>query len=355
MALTDHTSSPYAKWMEGSGPYSHIVISSRVRLARNLAAFPFPHVLGGEAARRVWEEVRSAAGRAEVREKLGPLDFVLLEELPPLERQILVEKHLTSPQHVEEAGPGRGLVLSQDGAVSIMVNEEDHLRLQVFWPALQLEAAWELAAQVDDLLEERLDYAFDEQYGYLTACPTNTGTGLRASVMVHLPALTITQQASRVFTNLSKLGLVVRGLFGEGTEAKGNLFQISNQVTLGPNEEEIISNLTAVTKQVIEQEQLGRENLRQKAKAQLEDMVFRSYGILKNAYILSTDEAMVHLSNVRLGVDMGLIRDVDTRTLNELLVRIRPAFLQKAAGKEMDAFARDLVRASVIREILSGS
>ncbi len=353
MTIQDHLNTAYARWMEGAGPYAHIVISSRIRLARNLAAYPFPHLQSPEQGREVFSRVRRALSASEVRQQLGSFAFAALEVLSPLDRQILVEKHLISPHHAQDEGEGRGLVLRDDEAVSIMVNEEDHLRIQVLFPALQLEAAWELASQVDDALESRLDFAYDEQYGYLTCCPTNVGTGLRASVMMHLPGLVMTNQANRVFTTLAKLGFVVRGLYGEGTEAKGNLFQISNQITLGPREEEINGNLTAVSKQVIEQEELARESLQKEKSAQLKDRILRSYGILTNAYIISSEEAMDLLSNLRLGLDLGLLRNLDNRTLNELLVRTRPAFLQKMAGREMDAFNRDLMRAAIIREALA--
>ncbi|AFV10618.1 guanido phosphotransferase ATP [Thermacetogenium phaeum DSM 12270] len=353
MSIENALKNPYTKWMEGKGPYASIVISSRVRLARNLVDYPFPHVQNRDAGKKVAFLVRDAVLDPRFRQQVGGVDFVFLNELSPLDRMVLVEKHLISPQHAAEEGPERGLALSDDEAVSIMVNEEDHLRIQVLFPALQLEEAWELASGVDDALESRLEYAFDERYGYLTCCPTNVGTGLRASVMVHLPAVAMTNQANRLFTALSKLGFVVRGLYGEGTEARGNLFQVSNQITLGPSEEEIIGNLASVCRQIIEQEEMAREKLRKDALTQLEDMVFRSYGILSNAYIISSEEAMVHLSNVRLGLDMGLLRNVNIRKLNELLVEIRPAFLQKLAGEEIDAFKRDFKRAEIIRSALA--
>lgn len=355
MSIQDTLNHAFTKWMGGTGPHANIVISSRLRLARNLTDFPFPHLQSEKTAREVLNLVCLVLRAQDAQEKIGPLDFVAIDELSPLDRQILVEKHLISPRLAQGDNPGRGFALLDDEAVSIMVNEEDHLRIQVLLPALQLDTIWELASQVDDVLEAKLDYAFDEQYGYLTCCPTNVGTGLRASVMMHLPVLNMTHQINRILTALSKLGLVVRGLYGEGTEAKGNLFQISNQITLGPSEGEIISNLVAISRQLIEQEQLARGSLRDGVKAQVEDRIFRSYGILANAYIISTEEAMDHLSNLRLGLDMGLFHNFDNKTLNELLVRIRPAFLQKVAGEEMDVFARDLKRAAIIRKILAGS
>ncbi|MGB9791556.1 MAG: ATP--guanido phosphotransferase, partial [Thermacetogeniaceae bacterium] len=224
MSIRDAVNRAFTKWMEGSGPYASVVLSCRVRLARNLVGIPFPHLQSEEQGRQVLEKVRQVAYDPEVQSQVGVLDFASLADLTPLDREILVEKHLISPQHAAENGHARGLVLRDDEALSIMVNEEDHLRIQVLFPALQLEEAWKLASRVDDVFESKLNYAFDEKYGYLTSCPTNVGTGLRASVMVHLPALAMTRQASRVFTTLSKLGLVVRGLYGEGTEAKGHFF-----------------------------------------------------------------------------------------------------------------------------------
>lgn len=353
MSIQDTVNRVYTKWMEGQGPNSDVVISSRVRLARNLADVPFPHMQSPEVGNEVLNQVKQALLAPQVREKLGDFSFAALAELEPLDRQILVEKHLISPLHAKGEGPRRGLALNEEESVSIMVNEEDHLRIQVLLPGFQLEEAWRLGSQVDDVLDARLNYAFDEKYGYLTCCPTNVGSGLRASVMMHLPALALTKRVSEVFTYLSKLGFVVRGFFGEGTEAKGNLFQISNQITLGPREEEIIGNLSAVSKQIIEQEELGRQEILKEGLAQVEDLVFRSYGILSNAYIISSDEAMAHLSNLRLGLELGLIKGIDQQRLNELLVRIRPAFLQKETGQEMDAFQRDLKRAEIIRKALS--
>lgn len=353
MTIENALSDPYTKWMEGKGPAASIVISSRVRLARNLNKFNFPYLLDEQSGQEVLRLAQDALTSEEMRQQVGGIDFAQTKDLSSLDLLLLVEKHLISPQLAEEGKAERGIALSGDEAISVMVNEEDHLRLQVLLPALQLKEAWSIASQVDDLLESKLDYAFDEQYGYLTCCPTNVGTGLRASVMMHLPAIAMTNQADKFFMSLSKLGFTVRGLYGEGTQAKGNLFQISNQVTLGHSEEEIIANLESVCSQIIEQEELMRDKLRKDGLARLEDLVFRSYGILTNAYIISSEEAMVHLSNVRLGLDMGLLKDVQNRKLNELLVMIRPAFLRKLAGKEIDAFNRDFKRAELIRETLS--
>jgi len=351
MSIENALKNPYTKWMEGKGPYATIVISSRVRLARNLVDYPFPHLQNEKTGKDVMSLVCQAVEDRAVQEIAAGMEFVDLDDLTMLDRLLLVEKHLISSQHAEEGRRKRGLALSDDESVSIMVNEEDHLRIQVLYPALQLGDAWQLANAVDDALESKLNYAFDPVYGYLTCCPTNVGTGLRASVMMHLPAVTMTRQANELFMALSKLGFVVRGLYGEGTEAHGNIFQISNQVTLGPSEEEIIKNLASVSYQIIEQEENAREQFRKDALIQLEDMVFRSYGVLCNARVISYEESMAHLSNVRLGLEMGLLSNISIRKLNELLVEIRPAFLQRKAGQEMDVFTQDCKRAEMIRNI----
>ena len=353
MSIQETLNNAFTKWMEGEGPEARIVISSRVRLARNLDGQPFPHLMSWESGQEVVGLIQEVIADPAVREKLGPLFYVSLNDLSSLDRQILMEKHLISPQQAQDAQGPRGVILRPDEAVSIMVNEEDHLRIQVLLPAFQLGAAWRLANLVDDTLESRLDFAFDEQYGYLSCCPTNVGTGLRASVMMHLPALAMTNQASGVFTALSKVGFVVRGLYGEGTEAKGNLFQVSNQVTLGLSEIEILDRLVSVSRQVIAQEQLGRRSLMKERPSQIEDMVFRAYGILTNARLLNSEETMFYLSCLRLGIDLGLLHNVSNRTLNELLVRTRPAFLQGDGQDSVDAFNRSLKRAEIIRKALS--
>ncbi|MHB1128241.1 MAG: protein arginine kinase [Bacillota bacterium] len=340
-----------AKWMEGSGPHADIVISSRVRLARNLEGVAFPHLLSAEQAKVLVDKVDSAVNNPDVQQTAGPLQLFRLNEFPALDKQMLVEKHLISPQHAEPEGY-KAVVLGPDAGVSIMVNEEDHLRIQCLLPALQLHEAWRLANILDDVLEKRLDLAFDEGIGYLTACPTNVGTGMRASIMLHLPALVMTKQAGKVLAALPHVGLAVRGLYGEGTEAVGNLFQISNQITLGQTEEEIINNLSAVTKQIIDQERAARDLLQAQTGMQLADRVNRAYGTLAYARIISSQEALVALSQVRLGIDMKIIKGVDPRMLNQLMVTIQPAGLQNMVGREMEPFERDVQRANMIRQYL---
>lgn len=342
-------------WMEATGPHSDVVLSTRIRLARNLEGFPFPHVLSEAQAAEVIRKVEAGVreiDKIQVPGVVSPVELYRLAEIPPLARQVLVEKHLISPPLAQDAR-GRAVAISADEAVSIMVNEEDHIRIQVLSSGLDLENTWTLASRVDDALEEKLTYAFHNVRGYLTACPTNLGTGLRASVMVHLPALVITGQAGRLFNTLGQFGLAVRGYFGEGTDAQGNIYQISNQVTLGRSEEDIIANLSGVAQQVIEHERKARDHLKRQMRAQIEDRVGRAYGILTGAHILSSEEAMRLLSDVRLGVDLGLIPRVPVKVLNELLVAIRPAFLQKTAGKDLGPFERDVRRASLVRQRLA--
>ncbi|MEW6308133.1 MAG: protein arginine kinase [Bacillota bacterium] len=344
----DFTARAASKWMEASGPDGDVVISSRVRLARNLSGVPFPHGMGPDEASKVLAAVKSAVAEIN-RDNPLPLSVLSLDDLEPVARQVLVEKHLVSPQHAA-GGASRAVVLREDEAVSIMVNEEDHLRIQCLFPGLQVAEAWRLASRIDDGLESRMDYAFEEGHGYLTACPTNVGTGLRASVMVHLPALVMTNQAGRILSAITKFGLLVRGLYGEGTEASGNLFQVSNQVTLGQSEEEIIANLEAVARQIIDQERQTRSALARDMGDQLADRVWRAMGAVSNARIVTSQEAMQLLSDVRLGASMGILSGVDQRVLNELMVTTRPGFLQQLAGKELSPGERDLRRAEILRE-----
>jgi protein arginine kinase len=244
------------------------------------------------------------------------------------------------------------VILSENEDISIMVNEEDHLRIQCLFPGLQLIEALHVANTLDDWIEKKVDYAFDEKYGYLTSCPTNVGTGLRASVMMHLPALVITQQISRIVPAINQLGLVVRGIYGEGSEAQGNILQISNQITLGKTEQDIVEDLISVVSQVIERERAAREILIQQSKIRLEDRVFRSYGILANSRIIQSKEASQCLSDLRLGIDMGIIENVSRSILNELMILTQPNFLQQYAGKELGPDERDSRRAALIRERL---
>ena len=349
MILEDIVRRPSSAWMDGSGPEADIVLSSRIRLARNVDRLPFPHMMNGEAAEKLIMDVKRAVSALNGGGGWGRYEMVRMSDVAPLERQVLVEKHLISPQHSQDP-TGKAVVLRDDEIVSIMVNEEDHLRIQCLFSGMQLQQAWVLASGVDDVIESVLDYAFSPERGFLTACPTNVGTGLRASIMVHLPGLVATNQAGKALTAIGKLGMVVRGLYGEGTEAAGNIFQISNQITLGQTEEEIINNLAGITGQLTDQERKARMSLVAHSREQVEDRVWRSYGVLTSARILSSDEALRLWSDVRLGVESGIIKGVSRKALNELLVLTRPGFIQRLEGREMTPFERDVKRASLIRE-----
>jgi protein arginine kinase len=340
---------PASRWTESGGPMADVVLSSRIRLARNIQGLPFPHRMDEAQAEELYKQVEIGVREINALGLPSEVELYRLGNTSALERQVLVDKHLISPQ---QAQSGKAVAISNDESISMMVNEEDHLRIQCLAPGLQLKQTWEVASLVDDGLEQKLTYAFHPQRGYLTACPTNVGTGLRASVMMHLPGLVLTQQAGRLFHNLAQLGLVVRGLYGEGTDAIGHIFQISNQTSLGKAEEEIIEQLEAVATRVIQAEKQARAHLFDEMRIQLEDRVSRAYGLLVSARIMTSEEAMKLLSDIRLGHSMGLFPKLNLQTMNELMVAMQPAFLQKLEGKELDARERDIRRAAMIRERL---
>lgn len=354
MALKQIISEPYSSWMEGKGAESDIAITSRIRVARNLAKLPFPHLLTLDQAEEVIRAVEEAIDRASLQEKAGVLELTRMNALTPVERQILVEKHLISPDLLEDYQK-KAVVLRDDGVTGIMLNEEDHLRIQCLLPGLKLAEAWEIIDVLDDELEAVLDYTFNEKIGYLTACPTNVGTGMRASVMLHLPGLVLVKQIKNVLSAVAKIGLTVRGLYGEGTEAHGNLFQVSNQVTLGLTEEDIVTNLLSVARQLISQERAAREALLKENKYQVEDRVGRAYGLLKHSRLMSSEESMRLYSDLRLGIDLGLIKNIPAGMVNELIVLTRPAFLIKTAGRNLSAYECDLHRSELTRKRISAA
>jgi len=337
-------------WIESKGPEGNIILSSRVRLARNIKGHNFPHVMGVEEAKKVIKECSDSILMGNT---VLARDFELIEldKISPIDRMAMVEKHLVSPGLVENPEKS-GVLINRDSTVSIMINEEDHIRLQVIYPGLQLNEAYEMANKIDDVIEERIDYAYDKRMGYLTTCPTNMGTGIRASVMIHLPALTMTKNIDGLLNAVNQVGLTIRGIYGEGSNVQGNVYQISNQITLGLSEEEIISNLTAVTKQIIGRERAEMQRLYKTDRISFEDSIWRSIGILKNARKLSSSECMNLISNVRLGIELGIVNDIDTTTLNELMINIQPAMLMKREGSEMNAESRDVKRAQYVREKL---
>ncbi len=337
-------------WLHASGPESDVVVSSRLRLARNLAEFPFFTRLAGAQRAEVIQEIENAVKGSNF---LKLAHFINFDKLTKLDKQFLLERHLVSRELVTEEGKS-AVAITPDEMVSLMVIEEDHLRLQVFQSGLNLVEAWRIIDEIDTEMEKKLDYAFDANLGYLTACPTNVGTGIRASCMLHLPSLVLTKQVHKVLQALSKLNLAVRGLYGEGTQASGNFFQFSNQITLGQPEDEIISNLEGVIRQVISHEREARDYLRKKKKNKMEDQIWRALAILKAARMISSSEAIQLLSLVQVGVDVEILKGQVTHTdLNQLFLLIQPAHLQKAAGKELSATERDIRRADRIREYFS--
>lgn len=339
------------EWMKGQGPDSDIVISSRVRIARNLNGYPFPMLATKSQSGEVLDKIRELHEAGSLQED-SAVEMVSLSELSELEKKVLVEKHLISPNLANESQNG-AVLLNESESISIMVNEEDHIRIQVLASGFQIREAWKVANEVDDRFEELLEYAFDERRGFLTSCPTNVGTGIRASVMIHLPALVITQQINRILQAITQVGLAVRGIYGEGSEAVGNLFQISNQITLGQSEEEILDNLHSVVRQIIEHERSARQILAVESRARMQDRICRSYGILTHAIIMDSKEAAQRLSDVRLGVDLGMVQNVSKTALNELLVMTQPAFLQQLSGEKLSAEGRDIRRAELIRSHLA--
>jgi protein arginine kinase len=339
------------RWLDGSGPSSDVVLSTRVRLARNLKEVPFTHRAREEQLAMVYSSVVSAVRKTPA---LVSSSALQMRDLTPLDRQFLVERHLIS-HDLADNGRLRGLLLVPDESVSAMVNEEDHLRLQALASGFQLRSAWESVNSIDDELGQDLDYAFSEDLGYLTACPTNAGTGMRASVLIHLPSLVLTKQISRVLQGITQVGLAVRGFYGEGSQIMGNFFQISNQTTLGQSEKETIESLERVTRQIIEYEQRARDELLKDARVQIEDKIWRAYGALKHSRVISSSEVVNLSSAVRFGVALQIEGLASVRTLNELLIRTQPAHIQLAAGQELEQRERNVIRANYVRSLLDSS
>jgi len=339
-----------SEWLKGTGPKSNIVISSRVRLARNLEKFPFPMRLNKKDAEDMLTNIKDVTDNINLLK--GSL-FLRLNEIDNTDKQFLIERHLMSHEHAAK-GDSKALIISREEIVSIMINEEDHLRIQVMRSGFDLIDAWQIINRLDDFLSEKFSFAFLPEWGYLTACPTNTGTGMRGSVMLHLPALVMTKQINKVLAAIAKLSFTTRGLYGEGTQASGNFFQISNQVSMGHSEEEILENIKGLIKQVIEQEEQARHTLYNHHRDMLEDRIWRAFGTLRSAYIISSQETIELLSMVRLGSDLGIIKDVDPRLINELFIIIQPAHLQKIGGKKFNTSERDTKRANLIRKRLGG-
>jgi len=338
-----------AEWLRGAGPLGSVVISSRVRLARNLAGMPFLGRCGEAQVTEIAELLRRTLLKVGLP---GEAMYVDIAAADPLDRQLLVERHLISRQHAEGSGP-RGVVVAGGETVAVMVNEEDHLRVQVLRAGLQLDACFAEIRRLDELMEAHLRFAFSARFGYLTACPTNVGTGLRVSAMLHLPALKMTGQIEKALRAARDLHLAVRGLYGEGTEAIGDLFQVSNQTTLGRSEEEIVSQFKDhIVPGIIEYERRAREALLKNRRTAVEDKVHRALALLRSARLMSSEEAMYLISHVRLGLSLGLVEGTSAEMLNELSLQIHPAHLQKLAGRPMAPAERGQARAELIRRRL---
>src|SRR5258708_14749107 len=334
--------------MRGEGSHHQVVISRRVRLARNLRNRAFPGWAKKAERTSILEQIRS---RVEELPEMQDAFSEGLQELAALDKQVLVERHLISREHAAK-GAGSAVVVNRRQTLSVMINEEDHLRMQSIRSGLQLKQAFKLVDKVDTALESKLDFAFDPQLGYLTACPTNVGTGMRASAMLHLPRLVLSELINQVIQAVSKIWLAVRCLYDEGTEAMGNLFQISNQTTLGEKEDEIINRLSKVIETIIEKEHDARQVLLQKKSNTLWDQIGPAYGVLTYAHAMATKEALNLLSIIKLGVELGAFPKYHRLPIDELFIDTHTAHLRKSSQQKLNAEERDHLRAQIIRECL---
>jgi protein arginine kinase len=338
-----------AGWIVGPGEESSVVLSTRIRLARNIAGFKFPNSASTETREKLLEYFDSAMDKSEF---LGQGEFYRTTGMDRTNSSFLVERHLISPtmlDHLESSG----VFIAPSEKVSIMVNEEDHLRIQAITAGLEMDRTMELAGQYDNEVGRLLEYDYDSDFGFLTACPTNVGTGLRASVLIHLPGLVLTRDIDKIIQKITKMGLAVRGFYGEGTDVLGNLFQISNQTTLGQSESDILEAIERAARIIISDEAAARGRLKEEAYDQICDKIWRAYGILKHARVLSSEEVMNLLSAVRLGLAMNILKELNVETINDILLLSQPAHLMKYYREEMDADRRDIVRAEMVREKLA--
>ncbi len=347
MSMNEHATRALPPWMEADGPLQDVILSSRARLARNVSGLHFPDRMTQADQAALIEQVGSAVAKMG-----GSWGYFPVSEVAPVDLQVLMEKHLVSPQFLQ-GELQRALAIRQDEAAALMVNEEDHVRIQAFSPGLDVEPALATALEVDDGLENELDWAVDSRRGYLTACPTNLGTGLRISVMAHLPGLVLSESIGHLLQALAQARVAVRGIYGEGTSALGELFQISNQVTLGEDEQALAEGVRKVAEQVVEQERQARKRLAAEQMPRIQDRVWRAKGILENARLLSADEAIAQISALRLGVEMGLLKSPSYATLSALQVVSLPGFLDRTAAQDLSREGRLQLRASLIRERLT--
>ena len=345
----DSLTATLGEWLRGTGPETDVVVSTRIRLARNLAGLPFTNRASPHQKAEVEARLREAIASLDL---TPPLTYVNVAALSPLDRQFLVERQLISRELAGVLEGPRGVAFDDREAISLMVNEEDQLRLQSMRSGFDLDAAWEAIDHIDDLIEAKVEYAFADDFGYLTACPTNVGTGMRASVMLHLPALGLTKQIEKAFKALQKINLVVRGLYGEGSRALGDFFQISNQITLGKSEPASLGDIRAVIGEIIKYERMARSTLIREARQNIHDKVARALGTLQSATMMTSEETMELLSTVRLGVHLKFVGDLDPVAVNELFIHTQPAHLQKLVGETLDGEARNAARARYLRSRL---
>ena len=338
------------EWLRGTGPDSDIVVSSRVRLARNLAKYPFTSRVDDGMRTEIEDLLREKVENLQLGARLS---YVSVNSLQTLDRQFLVERQLISRELSDSHG-SRGVGISDEENVSVMINEEDHLRIQVLHSGFALDACWDEINSIDDTLEDEITYAFSDKLGYLTACPTNVGTGIRVSVMLHLPGLVLTKEIQKVFQALQKINLAVRGLYGEGSQSMGDFYQISNQITLGKSEEQLIGELKDVVPRIVGYERRVRDELIKNNRENLHDQISRAYGILQNAQTISSEETMHLLSSVRMGINLGLIDDLEIPAVNELFIHTQPAHLQKLRNENLESSERNVARATFLRQRLSG-
>lgn len=334
-------------WYLDSGKESDVVISTRIRLARNIQAIPFKLKLNKEQTNELLEKVKY------ITPSIGyGLKYLELKDMDIITKLSLVEKNIISPESISEnAYEDIAILINDEENICVMINEEDHIRIQVFGSGIELKNTINLAKELDKKIDEQLHFSSNQQYGYLTSCPTNLGTGLRASVMVHLPALKLTGNISKILRVVNNFGMAIRGVYGEDSQSKGDIYQISNNQTLGISEDEIINNIENITKTIIEQERLARKYLT-KDKFELEDKVYRSFGILTNAIKLSSEECICLLSDVKLGTDLGIISELNDKKVKELELYTKPANLQKYTGELLNAYDRKIRRAQIIKQIM---
>lgn len=346
----DELSNKLSQWFSSQAPLSDIVISSRIRLARNLAGHNFTNCCDNKEKLEILQSLKEAILSLQ---QLGDIFFIDIEHGSGLERDLLIERQLISRHLASGKGP-RGVVIAKNELFAAQINEEDHLRLAVLSPGLNLDKCWEKINDIDDSISKKIEYAFNPKLGYLTACPTNLGTGIRVSVMLHLPGLKMTDQLKKLFEAAKDMNLAIRGLFGEGTEAVGDFFQVSNQVTLGISEEKTVEDFqTLIIPKIVEYERIARDRLMVKDSAILDDKISRALALLKNARLISSHEAMFLLSNLRMGVNMGRIKEISIDTINELFLLTQPAHLQINKGQNLDPQQRDVLRAETLRAKLN--